>query len=436
MGSKGGAPAAPDMSGLINAANSQMQRYTDLMEEQYKFAKDAYADQLPYTKKYQSQQLETMKDASDFAKSQQAQYQQLYQPLAEQYVDQVKDYQSPEAAARARGQAMGAVGQQFDAAGDAAKRSLESYGIDPSATRYAALDVGTRAAKAAATAAAGTQSDVNRELTGLGLESSALNIGNGLPGQVVASQGASTSAGGAGVNAGNSTYGTFQSSLGNPTAWGGMATNALGAAGNLTSQNYQNQLSGFQANQNSSSGIGSLLGTAAGIGMMFLKDGGAVEGEDYQPVAGNVVPPSMSPSGGAVTDDVMASVDGSPEPRAAINTGEFVYPRDVTSWLGEKFLQQQIVKARNEMGQGPAQPSAGPPAAPNRPQQAAALPVDRRPAVPPSGAYARGGMVKPSAGAGGGAGRPGATLPAARPWRLPYPGGSPAGAVRTAIPGV
>ena len=45
---------------------------------------------------------------------------------------------------------------------------------------------------------------------------------------------------------------------------------------------------------------------------------------------------------------------------ARLNAGEFVIPEDVTRWMGEKGLQQVILKARKEMtgenGERPAQP--------------------------------------------------------------------------------
>jgi hypothetical protein len=67
-----------------------------------------------------------------------------------------------------------------------------------------------------------------------------------------------------------------------------------------------------------------------------------------------VVPPEASPSGGAETDDV----------HAMVNEGEFIIPKPVTNWLGEKFFQKLIEKAYAEM-QGPkvAEPEMGPPTA-------------------------------------------------------------------------
>lgn len=64
----------------------------------------------------------------------------------------------------------------------------------------------------------------------------------------------------------------------------------------------------------------------------------------------NVVPQNASPSGGAETDDVTARV----------NVGEFVMPKDVTSWYGEKFMQNLIEKARKEMTQRTAEPDVAP----------------------------------------------------------------------------
>lgn len=524
MGSSGGAPNAPDYSGLISAAQQQQAQYTSTMNDELAFAKKAYNDQLPYTQGIQTIDLQNAQDAQKLAQSQQAQYAKLYQPLAAQFVGQAQDYSDPTKTALARGQAEAAVGQQFDAAGDAAKRSLESFGVDPSATRFAALDIGTRTARAAATAAAGTQSDINRANTGLGLEATALNIGNGLPGQISSGVNSGTAAGGAGVGAGNSTYGTYSGALGNPLPWASLASGALGLQGQLTGQQFNNQNSQFNSNQNASSGFGSALGAGLGIASMFLKKGGAVpdptdlapgnptsrssistkghpmtlprglhklsnvplsmnfaEGGAI-PMAGQQVPPEMSPSGGAQTDDVPAQVSGGAlpiggRPQANINVGEFIFPKDVTNWLGQKALQQQIIKARKDMAGAPAHAEGGPPPQGGAPGPQApsgdalrmagggAVPgvapsgpaAPRAPLAPRAPAPGQQGAIHPTLhliaatrprniggttsvqaapGPGGGAGKESA-LPLGRPrMPAPYPGGSGAGAVRSAIPGV
>lgn len=68
------------------------------------------------------------------------------------------------------------------------------------------------------------------------------------------------------------------------------------------------------------------------------------------------IPASMSPSGGQQVDDVPAQVDDGGTAR--LNVGEFVIPRDVTEWMGQKFFQDTIIKARKAMQtHAPAQPS-------------------------------------------------------------------------------
>ena len=69
----------------------------------------------------------------------------------------------------------------------------------------------------------------------------------------------------------------------------------------------------------------------------FQEGGEAPDETGATPEVSNMVQPEQSPSGGAETDDV----------HALLNEGEFVMPKDVSSWLGEKF-RKNINKARTE----------------------------------------------------------------------------------------
>lgn len=86
---------------------------------------------------------------------------------------------------------------------------------------------------------------------------------------------------------------------------------------------------------------------------------------------GGPVSPSMSPSGGARTDDV----------RANLNANEFVVPKDVAKWKGEEFFHNLIAQSRDKrmkmqaaLGTGgkpmPAGASAGKPTFNSRPMGA------------------------------------------------------------------
>jgi hypothetical protein len=78
---------------------------------------------------------------------------------------------------------------------------------------------------------------------------------------------------------------------------------------------------------------------------------GMPEEEMAEGEGGNMVPPEASPSGGEAVDDV----------HAMVSEGEFVMPKDVTSWFGEKFMQNLINKARKEMSEPKAEGEPGPP---------------------------------------------------------------------------
>jgi hypothetical protein len=82
----------------------------------------------------------------------------------------------------------------------------------------------------------------------------------------------------------------------------------------------------------------------------------------------------MSPSGGAIEDDIPAELpDGGP---ARLNAGEFVMPKRTVAWYGEKGMQAFIDKADKEMGL-PKQPKA-------EPEVAQGPPPDQQAPIPPN----------------------------------------------------
>lgn len=170
-------------------------------------------------------------------------------------------------------------------------------------------------------------------------------------------------AGNQAVNAGLATTATGANTMGTPTQWQGLSNQAVGTWGNTLNQGYQNQLAQFSANQSASSGWGTALGLAGGLGMRLFgfAAGGAVpddgdgdeesyldfdiwdEGMDEVTQAGNqgqndgqFVDPRLSPSGGSETDDVAAR----------LNAGEFVIPKDVVEFKGEEFFHRLITKTK------------------------------------------------------------------------------------------
>jgi hypothetical protein len=267
MGGKGGAPAAPDYSMLALSSQHAADVNAQTSREQLDWAKQQYADQKPITDSYMKAMTQNMTDASENARQAQDYYKSTYQPIETQFAKTAEGYNTPARAAQVSAAAQTDVANTFAGQRAAALSNLESYGIDPSQTRYGALDLGTRISQAAAQAQAGTQSRLNTEATGLALQGEAINVGRGYPGQVAQAYGTATGAGGAGVTAGLNTSQTYGNMMGNPTTWAGLASADRAGAVNTLNTGFQNQLGSFNANAavsaNQSSGIGGLVG--AGI---------------------------------------------------------------------------------------------------------------------------------------------------------------------------
>jgi hypothetical protein len=368
VGSKNSAPPPPDLSGVANASKEAAELQYKLGQDQLNWARDQYAQNKGVTDKVVDSLLAGQEQTQKQAQEYYQRYKDVYEPAQDRYLQDAENYDTPQRRDQQIGAAQAAVGQNFNAARDAATRQLESFGVDPSSTRYAALDIGSRSAEAAAKAAAGTQSALNTEQTGLALRANAINMGNGLPAQSNASYGTSAGTGTGAVNSGNSTMATGASAMGNPTSYFGGGNSAVGNWGNTLNQGYQNSLNQWKADQSASSGWGSLLGAGLGMAMGIPTNGSTIGSKLFGFAEGGAIPAEASPSGGAITDDVPAQVNGGPEIR--VNAGEFVMPRDVTSWLGEKQLQTMIQKARQEKQGAVAKPAIGP------------APQQKQPAIP------------------------------------------------------
>lgn len=377
MSSTPSAPPPPNYQPIADASQRAAEESAAVMREQLAWAKEQYGDNKAFTDEVKTRFLEDVDTNRETARKDRARYEEIYQPLENQLATDAQTIASEGNKERQRGRVMGTVGQQFEQAGQVAKRNLESFGIDPTATRYGALDLGVRAQKAAAQAAAANQSDLALEDRGRALRSEAINVGRGYPGQIATQYGTSTQAGSAGVGGQNATYSASAPALGNPTAWGGLQNQSLGIWGNTLGSMYGTQMQGFnaqtQANAQSSSGIGSAAGLLGGIALRGAMGGFREGGEIPEPstvpsmggppagagvldVEGTTIPRSASPSGGAVPDDIQAVATGSDGAQRPVNVdaGEFVFPRDVTQYYGQRQLVGMIHKARQDMDGGMA----------------------------------------------------------------------------------
>lgn len=361
-----------------DAANKEYQ----LGSEQLDFEKQLWAHNQPMLDQITQADITSQGQQNQFSKTMQDAYTGTFLPLSQKYAQQAQDWASPEQQRLNANAAQANVANQFNQQRNAAMTQLEGFGIDPSATRYAALDIGTRAQQGAAAAAAGTNAIQQTKLQGMGLEAGAVGMGQGNATGAIAASNAATGAGSGGAGATVGGMNAATTGMTAPTAWYnsgaqnmGVYSNAVGSF-NLA----QNQAAQIQAQE--MQGIGSIFGGLMGM----MEEGGEVpQGWGETPVQGiptgqNVtpggnVPPQSSPSGGRAPDDV----------HAMLTANEFVIPKDVALWEGQKNLVGIIDKARKQKQQFDQRQDVGgqpvrgvptqPPAFVSRPQPAQGIPA-------------------------------------------------------------
>lgn len=348
------------LSAQSMAGQQQQQAVANqIAREQLDLSRQAYQDQLAAAKPVNEMLIKSMQQQYDAAAADRARYEGTYVPLENQYIASAKGWDTPEAEQQAAAAAEANVAQQMEQGRSAAVRQLQAYGIDPGSPRYASFDVGARTAGAAAEAGAGNTAINQRQMEGLQLLQNAAGMGRGLPGQSLAGFAGAGSSGTGAINTGNSIINTGFGAMGTPGSYyglganyAGLANQNLGQIGDAFGRIYQGQT----AQQNQSSGIGSLMGLLgssmlmgpAGSGGAALS--GALGSGFTSALAllseGGEVPPQASPSGGQAIDDVPAR----------LTPGEFVVPKDVVAWKGEEHFQKLIEQSRTKKQEATAQP--------------------------------------------------------------------------------
>jgi hypothetical protein len=365
-GGKNKAPKPPNYAPIAEASKEAAEYSYRLGREQLDWAReqDFYDRQIADAVIGAALDRQYMNDMN--AMADRARYERIYQPLEDTQVEEALSYASPGRREYEMGRASSEVAQQMEGARRSARQQLESFGIDPSATRYAALDLGSRVQGAAAQAGAANQAGAQTEAIGRALRSEGINVGRGYPGQIAGTYGTALQSGNQAVNSALATTASAANTMGTAPQWQGLGNQSTGIWGNTLNMGYQNQLAAWQANQNASSGIGGILGGALGMATMFLEDGGGVPDAPQQAITpGGNLPPAMSPSRGAAIDDIRARVNQTGQ-EVRLNTDEFIVPQDVAKWKGEEFFQKLIEQSRKAKQTAPAKPTMAP---------ASALPV-------------------------------------------------------------
>lgn len=334
------APDPPDLSGQAAASEEIARMQRDVAREQLQWAREQDRMNRDILNQVLDVQLPAMREQADNAREDRARYEGVFRPLEDDLVREFQDYASPQRIAAERGRAIADVSQSFDAQRRNALQRLESYGIDPSQTRNAALDLGTRVAQAAASAGAANNAARNVENTGRALRAEAINIGRGLPSNVAASYGQSIQAGQAGVGGANQTTGTSTNALMSGNQAAGQALQGFGQSAGIQNMGYQNQMMQYGANQAALTGA---LGFAGGVAGMMLKDGGKVSKKRRALTFDNATGDVMFDSQPGLID--YGRGDGSgidDQVPIQASRGEYIIPADVVRAKGTEFFDKLV----------------------------------------------------------------------------------------------
>jgi hypothetical protein len=390
MGGKAKAPPPPDYTPIANASAASASLAYKQSKEQLRWAKIQYSRDSKITNKVVNAFMKRQNQLDRNAIVDRRRWERVFKPVEDQLVRDAKSYNTAARREAEAGRAAGAVSNEFANARAAAQDRLESFGIDPSQTRAGALDISMRTQEAAARAGAADTARRAVEDRGMALRTEAINLGRGYPGVINQSYGLAGNQGSGAVGSRAQTTQVGAGTMGTGTQWSGVGNQALGTWGNALTAGYNAQMQQYNANQQASSGWGSALGLVGGIGMKLLTgglmaEGGKVVDPDAPPEAavptaemphdGWRVTSDMSPSRGAVEDDVPATVEGVAPAR--LNADEFVIPKDQLMWHGEKFFQKLIQKGREEQAEATAKPriAAIPGAPTGNPAREAAIPL-------------------------------------------------------------
>ena len=153
MGSK--APDAPDYTPIAMASMQNSIAGQQYSADQLAWAKQQFYENKAVTDKVVNMSLENAQIQQDEAKTAYQRYQDKYQPVEDKLLGQVEDWASPTRIAQMQGAAEATAQQAGAQARTASQQQLESFGINPSSTRYAAMDVGRRFSTSSRSATSG-----------------------------------------------------------------------------------------------------------------------------------------------------------------------------------------------------------------------------------------------------------------------------------------
>lgn len=318
----GSAPKAPNLEPQAEASMYAADKAFEISQDQLDWAKQQWSSTQELLAPILEQQVRMGNAQEQLAGEDRKRWREQFLPAEDAFIKRATEYDSLERRERDAGRAQAAVQQALDVQRANAQQRLNSFGIDPSQTRSAAIDAAQRTQAAAAAAAAGNQSRERNEAVSTALLSDVSNMGRGLPGQAAASYAGALNSGNSAAGNQNTTTSTFMPALGDARGWNAQGMSGINQAANIRTAGYQNALAGYEAGGGALGGLGQIGGMALGA---YLGGGGTF---------------GFSEGGQAGTD----GEPGAPNPRdtvpALLDPEEYVVPKEVVRAKGTEFFDK------------------------------------------------------------------------------------------------
>lgn len=326
MGGSATAPEPPDTQRYSNEMSNMSRTSKEWATEMHDIGMQEWGKLQDWSQQYMGQAMPAMEDTFQWAAEQRERFNEYVMPQMESLFKEAETYASQAEQDRQRGAAIQDVKSATEAQRASQLRKLEGYGVDPSDTRYAALDKQAGVAEAAMSALAANQAGERTKEIGRGLRADAINVGTGF----------------------------LQDANQNVQIAGNLGQGALGAAAGATATganvgNAAGQYWGMAQNQNADAA--GIIDTSYGRELDYAADSRAASAQDFSQMmavgnaAGGMIP-GMAEGGpinapGGPTDDLGA---------IQISDGEYVIPADVVMKLGTNHFDKMIEK---EVGRPP-----------------------------------------------------------------------------------
>ena len=319
MGGSATAPEPPDTTRFSQGMEDMSMQSQEWAKEMYATGQEEWGKLQDWSEQFMGKAMPAMEESFQWAADQKDRFNEHVMPQMESLFSEAETYASKGEEDRQRGAAVQDVKSATEAQRAAQLRKLESYGVDPSDTRYAALDKSAGVAEAAMSAMAANQAGERTKQVGRDLRADAINVGTGF----------------------------LQDANQNLQIAGNLGQGSLGAAAGATATgaNVANAAGQYWGmGQNQMGDAAGIIDTSYGRDLDYAADSRAASAQDFSQMMAvgemGMKAATMAEGGpvaapGGPTDDLGA---------IAISDGEYVIPADVVMRMGTNHFDKMIEK--------------------------------------------------------------------------------------------